>query len=186
MEALRLSLVPPSLDQVFVGDVDRSRPDAARYVFLLGVNDGACPHVPEKTVFFPKKSGGLERLGANGPESAALADEQFLTYMVLTRASQGLRVSYSLADEDGRALVPSLLVTHLKELFPSLQENCSRLNRSLQKMKSKRTRKKRSIFCSIYLIPEEPFPILLHKARPLEKEKKSPFLVGSLQLVCPG
>ena len=51
-----------------------------------------------------------------------LLDEQFLVYMALTRASRGLRVSYSLADEEGRALVPSLLVSHLQELFPALRE----------------------------------------------------------------
>ncbi|NMB42047.1 MAG: helicase-exonuclease AddAB subunit AddB [Firmicutes bacterium] len=125
LEALRLSLVPPSLDQVFVGDVDRSRPDAARYVFLLGVNDGALPSRPREDGIFSEEE--REALNDWGLEMAPgsrrrLLDEQFLTYMVLTRASQGLRVSYSLADEDGRALVPSLLVTHLKELFPSLQE----------------------------------------------------------------
>ena len=51
-----------------------------------------------------------------------LFDEQFLTYIALTRASKGLYVSYSLADEEGRGLTPSLLVARLKELFPGLKE----------------------------------------------------------------
>lgn len=125
LESLRLSLVPPSLDQVFVGDVERSRPGAASFVFLLGVNDGVLPSRPREDGIFSEEeqeavsSWGLEL--APG-ERRRLLDGQFLIYMALTRAARGLWVSYPLADEEGRALVPSLLMAHLKELFPSLQE----------------------------------------------------------------
>jgi ATP-dependent helicase/nuclease subunit B len=125
LEALRLSLVPPSLDQVFVGDVERSRPGEARFVFILGANDGMLPSRSRDDGFLSEEERDV--VSGWGLEIAPgrrrrLLDEQFLLYMALTRASRGLRVSYSLADEEGRALVPSLLVSHLQELFPALRE----------------------------------------------------------------
>ena len=125
LENLRLSLVPPSLDQVFVGDLKRSRPGPVKYVYLLGANDGYLPALPREDGIFSDEE--REIAGGWGVELAPggqrrLLDEQFLIYLALTRATDGLRVSYPLADEEGRALLPSLFVVHLKELFPALAE----------------------------------------------------------------
>ena len=51
-----------------------------------------------------------------------LLDEQFLIYIALTRPSDRLVVSYPLADEEGDALLPSVLVRRVKEWFPHVQE----------------------------------------------------------------
>lgn len=125
LESLRLSLVPPSLDQVFVGDLERSRPGPVKFACLLGANDGVLPAPPREDGIFSDEE--REIAGGWGLELAAggrrrLLDEQFFIYMALTRATDGLWVSYPLADEEGRALLPSLLIVHLKELFPSLTE----------------------------------------------------------------
>lgn len=125
LDALRLSLVPPSLDQVFVGDVERSRPPSPRFLFLLGANDGLLPPLPPEDVIFSEEE--REKIRGCGLEITPgsrrrMLESQFLLYLALTRASQGLRVSYSLADEEGRSLSPSLLIHHLRELFPALRE----------------------------------------------------------------
>ena len=51
-----------------------------------------------------------------------LFEEQYLIYTALTRSSTYLWVSYSLADEEGRALMPSQVISRFKALFPTLQE----------------------------------------------------------------
>ena len=51
-----------------------------------------------------------------------LYDEQFLVYLALTRASDDVSLSYSLADEDGKALRPSGIVDKLHRLYPELAE----------------------------------------------------------------
>jgi ATP-dependent helicase/nuclease subunit B len=125
LKNLRLSLVPPALDQVLVGTVHRTRVSRIKFAFILGVNDGVLPSRPgvggvlsdiERETLV---DWGLD-LSPGGRRQ--LFDEQFLTYIALTRASKGLYVSYSLADEEGRGLTPSLLVARLKELFPGLKE----------------------------------------------------------------
>lgn len=125
LESLRLGLVPPSLDQVFVGDLDRSRPGPVKHGYLLGANDGMLPAPPREDGIFSDEE--REIAGGWGLELVPggrrrLLDEQFLIYTALTRAVDGLRVSYSLGDEEGRTLLPSLLIVHLKELFPFLAE----------------------------------------------------------------
>lgn len=40
---LKMGLVPPALDQVLVGNMDRTRPTGVKYAFLLGFNEGVVP-----------------------------------------------------------------------------------------------------------------------------------------------
>ncbi len=125
LSAMRLGLVPPSLDQVLVGNLERTRPGRLRALFLLGVNDGVLPSRPGgETIFSERERETLEAQGfplSPGPKRRLL-DEEFHIYIALTRAEERLWVSYSLADTEGRALLPSMLVTRLQELFPGLVE----------------------------------------------------------------
>ncbi|NLK52439.1 MAG: helicase-exonuclease AddAB subunit AddB [Syntrophomonadaceae bacterium] len=121
LDNLRLGLISPGLDQVFVGSLDRSRPAQVRANFLLGVNEGVLPKRPGKegVLTDPER----ERLRLKGlklaPDSKRmLFEEQYLIYQGLTRASEYLWVSYALADQEGNALHPSPLITQLQEVFP--------------------------------------------------------------------
>ncbi|MBE0466850.1 MAG: PD-(D/E)XK nuclease family protein, partial [Candidatus Desulforudis sp.] len=122
---LRLSLIPPALDQVLVGSLDRSRNPDVRATFVLGVSDGVLPARQVEGGLFTDRE--REALLAAGLEVAPdarrrLYTEQYLVYIALTRASEYLWVSYPLADEEGRALAPSGVIGRLKELFPDLRE----------------------------------------------------------------
>src|SRR5690606_14308655 len=43
LDSVKLGLVPPSLDQVLVGTLDRTRFGEVRHAFVIGVNDGIIP-----------------------------------------------------------------------------------------------------------------------------------------------
>ncbi len=124
MERLRLSLVPPALDQVLVGTPDRTRPGNVKGAFIIGVNDGVFPACPqEDSIFSEEEREVLNKGGLNIiPGSRQLFDEQYISYMALTRPSELLWVSYPLADEEGKGLMPSLLISRLKEIFPTVKE----------------------------------------------------------------
>ena len=47
IEAIELGLIPPGLDQVLVGSLDRSRNPEVRVLFLLGANEGILPARPD-------------------------------------------------------------------------------------------------------------------------------------------
>lgn len=122
---LDLGLLPNSLDQVLIGSLAHSRSRNLRAVFVLGLNEGVFPaRLAQDGFFNDLEKQTLRELGVQlSPDSTQqLYDEQFLVYLALTRASDFVSFSYSLADEDGKALRPSSMVERLHRLFPALKE----------------------------------------------------------------
>ena len=119
LDGLKLSLIPPGLDYVTVGSLERSRLLKVAAVFIPGASDGCLP--------LRRRQEGLlsdadrDRLASCGLEMAggAVDDtfaEQFLVYTALSRAGRQLWISSPLADADGKGLTPSALLKHLREL----------------------------------------------------------------------
>lgn len=50
--------------------------------------------------------------------SRKLLDERFLIYNALTTASRKLWISYALADDEGKVLLPSEIIRQLQGMFP--------------------------------------------------------------------
>ena len=119
---LTVGVIPPALDQVLIGSIDRSRNPDLHSVFLLGVNEGVFPAPPADPVLFTEADRGkLEvalRLGAGVRQQ--LAHERFYGYIACTRARHRLFVTFSDADRLGRKLMPSAFIAHLQRLFPKL------------------------------------------------------------------
>ncbi|MBC2723415.1 helicase-exonuclease AddAB subunit AddB [Desulfosporosinus sp.] len=125
LEGIELGLIPPSLDQVLVGSLDRSRNPEVRVLFLLGANEGILPARPVYDgVLDAEEREQLEKAGvALAPKGKSQTfEEQFFIYVALTRAVEKLVVCYPLTDEEGKGLTVSPVVTRLKHLFPMLVE----------------------------------------------------------------
>ena len=122
---LRLSLVPPGLDQVVVGSLDRSRSPGARAAFVLGVSEGGLPaRVTEQGLLTDAER---EKLAASGLKLAPGArrrsfEEQHLIYVALTRAGERLTLSCPLASDDGGATAPSPVLGQIQALLPGAAE----------------------------------------------------------------
>lgn len=126
LESMKFALVPPSLDQVLAGTLERSRFTDVKVNFLLGVNDGVIPLKPKDDGLLSEdEREALERNGVMLAPSARrkLLDEQFMIYLALTNGSDRLFVSYALADEEGKTLQPSMVIQRLRDLFPNLKED---------------------------------------------------------------
>ncbi|MCO1603003.1 helicase-exonuclease AddAB subunit AddB [Desulfosporosinus nitroreducens] len=126
IEGIELGLIPPGLDQVLVGSLDRSRNPEVRVLFLIGANEGILPARPVSDgVLDAEERVQLEKAGvALAPKGKSQTyEEQFFIYMALTRAVEKLVVSYPLTDEEGKGLTVSPVVTRIGHLFPTLNEN---------------------------------------------------------------
>lgn len=124
LESIRLGLVPPSLDSVVVGTMERSRQPHVRMTFLLGVNDGIIPMKPKEDGLLDEAE--RELLLSHGLELAPTAKERllsesFLLYGALTRSSERLWLSCSLSDEEGKGLMPSSVFGRMREILPHLK-----------------------------------------------------------------
>lgn len=120
----KLGLIPPSLEQVLVGSIERSKSHEVKALLILGVNDGCFPT--------PFKDEGIltdhdrTELRSKGVELALdtrerTFEQQHLVYTALTTPSAYLYLSYAVSDNEGKALRPSMVISRLKRLFPKLR-----------------------------------------------------------------
>ncbi len=119
----KVGLVPPGIDQIVVGDMERTRLAGIRVLFFLGMNEGVVPK--------PAQGGGVlseqdrqlfsERgieLAPTRRQSAFLSE--FYLYLSLTKPSDKLFLSYRRTDAAGKAMRPSYLLGRVRKLFPRL------------------------------------------------------------------
>lgn len=123
-EEAKVGLVPPGIDQVLAGDMERTRLKDIRVLFFLGINEGAVPK--------PIAGGGIlseqdraafagqgVELAPNRKQSAFLSE--FYLYLNLTKPSERLYLSYRRTDADGKAMRPSYLLGRVMKLFPNME-----------------------------------------------------------------
>lgn len=125
LESMRLGLIPPGLDQVMVGSLERSRSPGLRVAFVMGVSDGVLPaRLAEQGILTETERDRLRLLGLNLAPGVRrrLFNEQYLVYIALTRAAEHLYLSCPLADEEGGAIMPSQVLARVRELLPNVEE----------------------------------------------------------------
>jgi len=123
LSTLSLGMVPPALDQVIVGSIERSRQPALKAVFLLGVNEGKFPKVASNDSFFTdsQRQYLLKHQFELGPsQQKRLFDERYLGYIALTRASAFLWVSCPVTNSKGATLNPSMIIKAIKAALPDV------------------------------------------------------------------
>jgi ATP-dependent helicase/nuclease subunit B len=121
LESFDLALTPPTVDQIVVGQVDRTRTPSVKIVFVAGLAEGMFPRaVSEKCVLSDNERRALRRRNIDlDPDSERrLLDERFLAYLAFTRPSQRLILSRPLAAQNGRVTNPSSFWIELQRLFP--------------------------------------------------------------------
>jgi ATP-dependent helicase/nuclease subunit B len=124
-EKYEMGLIPASLDEVVIGDISRIRSHGVKSLFVIGVNDGVFPAVSkDEGILSDRDRIVLREMGVElAPDTKLKAfEEQFLVYTTLTTPSNYLRISYPMADFEGKALRPSIIVSRIKKIFPKLME----------------------------------------------------------------
>lgn len=123
LAGLTLGLTPPTLDQVLVGTVERSRQPPLKGVILLGFNAGQFPRTPvEDSMLNDDDRAALRARGLHvaPPARVRALDEALLVYIAMTRASHRLVVTCSATASDGSPLQPSPYVENLIRACPRL------------------------------------------------------------------
>jgi ATP-dependent helicase/nuclease subunit B len=121
---LTVGVIPPALDQVLIGAIDRARNPDLKLALVLGVNETIFPAAPAApTILTDADRDELsQHAGAPGPDlRERLARERYLGYIACTRASEKLVVTFSRHDADGKTLNPSPFIAHLRRIFPGLE-----------------------------------------------------------------
>ena len=123
LDDLTLGLAPPTLDQVLVSSIERSRHPDIKYAWLFAFNAGVFPAPPAvDTLLSTEQREALTRGGLPAPASHRedVLGERLLAYIALTRPSRGLAISYATVDDDGAPLLPSPLLDDVRSVLPGL------------------------------------------------------------------
>ncbi len=126
-----LKNIPATLDQVIVGDVDRSRSHKVKAIFIIGLNDGVFPSVNSDEGFLDDEDRKILKENdveiAKGTEEQ-LYEDQFNIYKAFTTAEEKLFLSYPSTDRESRALRPSIIVSKIRRINPNLTETSYLMN----------------------------------------------------------
>ncbi len=128
LEVSSFGEIPESLDQIIIGDVERSRNHKVDTLFILGLNDGVFPSTNFAEGFLNDKDRNY--LKENGIELAKgtlenIYEDRFNIYKAFTTAENDIYLSYVSADKEGKAVRASTLITKIKKIFPKLIEKSS-------------------------------------------------------------
>ena len=120
-----LGKIPATIDEITVGDVDRSRSSKKKVVFIIGLNDGVFPSNNKNEGFIDDEERNI--LKNNGLELAKtlieqMYDENFNIYKAFTTAEEKLYLTYSSSDSDGKGLRKSILINKIRKIFKNLKE----------------------------------------------------------------
>ena len=124
LTSLTVGVVPPSLDEVLIGAIDRARNPPLKFALVLGVNESVFPAAPATPVILTSSDRDeLERqnivLGANPFDQ--ISRERYLGYIACTRATEKLALAFSRQAADGRTLNPSPFIAQVQRIFPQLE-----------------------------------------------------------------
>jgi ATP-dependent helicase/nuclease subunit B len=123
LSSLSIGVIPPALDQVLVGTVDRSRNPELQLALVLGLNEGVFPAPPVAPVLLTDRDRALlaaldTRLGSD--PRAQIAHERYFAYIACTRSRARLVLTCAATGADGEPLHPSPILAHVQQLFPEV------------------------------------------------------------------
>ena len=116
LDAAAIKITPPGLDYVAVCAIDRMKMPERQALFLFGLNDGIIPaYTADAGILTATDCERLSKLGVQISLSSAKRSftDKFTFYAALMQAREYLYLCYPVADNDGKALNPSLLVEQL-------------------------------------------------------------------------
>lgn len=118
---IQVATLPATVDRVVVGDLTRTRLDQIRVLYLIGANEGTVPQrkenkgllTDEEREFFAEKK---VELAPSAKESGLM--QQFYLYLMLTKPSDQLVITYGSYTGSGKELRPSPVIREIADLFP--------------------------------------------------------------------
>ncbi|MDF2677686.1 MAG: addB [Bacillota bacterium] len=120
-----IGIIPPTIDKVQIGSVERIALSNHKTLFILGANEGKLgSNSSEKGLLLDDERDVLLENGMKLSNSSnkTTYKEKHMIYKLFSSPSEKLYVSYALGTVEGRTLQPSLYVDRVKEIFSTLIE----------------------------------------------------------------
>lgn len=123
LDELTVALAPPTLDQVLVSSIERSRHPNIKYAWVFAFNEGIFPTRPgDDALLSTADRESLTEAGLAAVHSRRddVFAERMLAYIALTRPSHGLTISYAKVGDDGGPQFASPLLDEVMRALPTV------------------------------------------------------------------
>ena len=122
-QEMRVGIIPPTADQVLLGEMERTRLKDIKVLFFAGVNDGIIPKHGGRAGLLSESD--REFLDSRQVALAPTAREsmyiqRFYLYLNLTKPSRCLYLSYAQSNAQGQAQSPAYLIAMILRMYPKL------------------------------------------------------------------
>ncbi|MCL2416206.1 MAG: PD-(D/E)XK nuclease family protein, partial [Defluviitaleaceae bacterium] len=124
-EGSELALAPPSLDQLVVGDMRRSRFGSILGLICLGAVEGSLPaSSPEGGLLGDEERAYLSNSGIELAKNsmARIHEEQFLIYASFVKPAEFLAISCHIGDLSGKPTMPARLLDKIVDMIPRISK----------------------------------------------------------------
>lgn len=120
---VQIGVIPAGTDVVTLGELERSRLEHIKVLFVMGVNDGKMPKKSSSKGVFSELE--REEMSRQDMVLAPTVKEQsfiqrFYLYMQLTKPKDRLYLSYAKTSGEGEVLHPSYLIQTFQKMYPRI------------------------------------------------------------------
>ncbi len=124
LKEAKVGLIPPGIDQIVIGDIERTRLKDIKVLFFAGVNDGSIPKKSSRGLILTDSDREVleeRKLELAPSRQQEIYTERFYLYINLTKPKDMLFISFSKLSEDGKKLLPAYLISDIRKIFPELK-----------------------------------------------------------------
>jgi ATP-dependent helicase/nuclease subunit B len=131
-EAVEVGVLPPALDGLMMGTMQRTRSGIVKAMLVMGANEGILPAEPETDSILSEDEKLL--LQEKGIELCKVdqirgMEEKVAIYRNLSKATDYLWIGYAASDDKGASTRPSAIFEKIREIFPNIPVQNDVLNR---------------------------------------------------------
>lgn len=123
-EEIKVGIIPPSVDCVTLGDIERTRLEHVKMLYILGVNEGVIPKLSSSKGVLSDNERKI--LGDNKVELSPTPREKifiqnFYLYLNMTEPEQGLYLMSHRFDNAGKESRVSRIYTMVESMYPKVK-----------------------------------------------------------------
>lgn len=125
LESVKLGVLPPTVDGLVIGNMQRTRRSMAKVTIILGASDGLLPMTLDKADVFSDNEKDIINAGdMNICKSSTLREieERLAIYRNIANTTDKLYLSYASSNDEGKQVEPSEVYIKIKELVDGIDE----------------------------------------------------------------
>ncbi|MFV0465148.1 MAG: helicase-exonuclease AddAB subunit AddB [Lachnospiraceae bacterium] len=122
-EAEKIGSIPPGMDHIVVGDMERTRLDHIKVLYFCGINDTNIPQKGSGDGLLTQQERELldaDKIILAPTSREKMFIQRFYIYLLLCKPSLQLNLTFSRVNTQGKAVRISYLIHTVRKLFPKL------------------------------------------------------------------